>query len=339
MWAPWSLLCRLTTFGILSSQSTIYGEHPDVRALCGPKNPRLSDGRFENEKLRSSAAPFTHTITAVRRNLRLLDGRRVYKIIFPVIHSTSPAPAQTYPYCITMEVHMKYALIILRYGNVFTHPRFRETFSDPGGSLITRDLSIALPVPSRTHVLLYSKIYNHKQFSSRSTRHSVLPHAVLTCATFPSSPLPWFLKVSCTYLHHFAVSLRCCATTLPLLSCTCLSCCTRCNITHFFSSVHNVLGPRFQSRFTTTSVDVIDRPPVDGTYIYRAYPLSKDLYPIISHFKPSHIPPSITVSPRSGPAYPGGTSREKGRVETFLELIWEKPRSSSMRFHVRGEPF
>lgn len=85
---------------------------------------------------------------------------------------------------------MKYALVILRYGNVFAHPRFRETFPDSGGSLITRDLSIALPVPSRTHVLLYSKIYNHKQLSSRSTRHSVLHHAVLTCATFPSSPPP-----------------------------------------------------------------------------------------------------------------------------------------------------
>ena len=157
--------------------------------------------------------------------------------------------------------------------------------------------------------------------TTNSFRHDppAIPYYTTRSSRVPRSPVrppppTRFLKVSCTYLHYFVLSLRYCATTLPLLSCTCLSCCTRCNI-NVFSSVHNVLGPRFHSRFTTTSVDVIDRPPVDGTYIYRAYPLSKDLYPIISHFKLSHIPPSITVSPRSGPAYPGGTSRERDALK------------------------
>lgn len=135
----------------------------------------------------------------------------MYKTILPVIPPTSPAPAQTYSYLITMEVHMKYALVILRYGNVFAHPRFRETFSDPGGSLITRDLSIALPVPSRTHVLLYSRYTTTNSF-----RHdpSAIPYYTTRSSRVPRSPVhlpPGSLRFP---VRIYTISLYPCATAL-----------------------------------------------------------------------------------------------------------------------------
>ena len=111
-------------------------------------------------------ATLAHTIGTVRlrHNLHLLGGRRVYKTVFPVIPSTMLGSGHAYSCRVTIGIDMKYALIILRHGSVPTHPRFRETFSGPAGSLIAHNLSITLPAPSQTHVSLYSE-------DLRSNRH------------------------------------------------------------------------------------------------------------------------------------------------------------------------
>ena len=90
-------------------------------------------------------------LAAVRHNLRRLDGRGVHKTIFPVIFSAS-----SYSYRLTPRIHMKYASVILRYGVISLILVFAKLPRiEP--SLIARDLSITLPVPSRNHVSVYSK--------------------------------------------------------------------------------------------------------------------------------------------------------------------------------------
>ena len=106
--------------------------------------------------------------------------------------------------------------------------------SGPSQSFMT--LSIVPPVPTQTHVSLYFK--DLQQQIVVITIHPFRnAHATLTCAAFLQfTPSSFLVPQVCTVAHHYVVSSRHHAASLPLLSCcTRLSRCNICkNHSHLF---------------------------------------------------------------------------------------------------------
>jgi hypothetical protein len=233
---------------------------------------------------------------------------------------------------------VRYALVILRYGNVCTHPRFHET-SGPGGSLIPRDLSIALPVPNQPHVPLYfvdiqsqtAFITIHPSFRN-AARPSRVPRSSARSPRFPR----------CT---HTRIPLYPCAamlTILPSLFCTCLPRCTRCNSIRVFFSSFTTFSARVSransQQHPWTSSRTIPSRRRFVYYVYYAYPPPK------KNFVPHNLPlQTFTYSPCSlGADLPSsGEQAVKSTVETLSgkSRAFRVSSVCHMRFHVGEQPF